>query len=71
MGVYNAMGVYKKGHYHSLNRSNNIFSWNMQAWACLNPIKDTGSLFHTHYALQFSVTYKFFFFPKSNTPQIL
>lgn len=48
MKQYAAMGVYKKGHYHWLNRSNNIFSWNMQAWACLYPIKNTGSLFHTH-----------------------
>jgi hypothetical protein len=34
-----AMGVYEKGHYHGLNRPNNIFSWNMQVWACLCPIK--------------------------------
>lgn len=68
MKWYDAKGVYKKGHYHRLNRSNNTSSWNMQAWACLYPIKNTGSLFHTHYALQFSLTCKKIFF-KGNTPQ--
>lgn len=46
-----AKGVCEKGHYHGLNRPNNIFSWSMQVWACLCPIKITGSLFHTHYSL--------------------
>lgn len=54
------MGVYKKGHYHSLNSANNKFSWNMQARACLYPVKNTGSLFHTHYTLQFLSLTKIF-----------
>lgn len=68
MKQYDAMGVYKKGHYHRLNRSNNIVSWNTQVWACLCPIKITGSLFHTHYTFQFPFTlYKNFFSEATHT----
>lgn len=66
MKQYDAMGVYKKGHYHRLNRSNDVFSWNMQAGACLHPIKNIGSLFHAHYISVFpSCKKKNFFFSKA------
>lgn len=49
----NTAGVYKGSHYTRSRKSQLEMPRNMQARACLYPVKSISSLFHTHYHLQF------------------